>query len=222
VWTKFYLDFATPGLSAEPQRTVGSVSFDALGEGITFLTPPMAEELEFAGPMMAKLRISSSTVDADLFVVVRLFDPDGKEVVFKGTVDPHTPIAQGWLRASHRKLDPAKTLPYRPYHSHDERWPLKPGVPVDLDIEIWPSGVVVPPGYRIGFTVRGRDYEYAGEIARLSSFKNDMKGCGPFLHDDTRDRPPAIYGGTTTLHNGSGHEPYLLLPVIPPKTSNRQ
>jgi len=222
VWTKFYLDFATSGLSAEPQRTVGSVSFDAPGDGITFLAPPMAEELEFAGPMMAKLRVSSSTADADLFVVVRLFDPDGKEVVFKGTVDPHTPIAQGWLRASHRKLDPAKTLPYRPYHSHDERWPLEPAVPVDLDIEIWPSGVVVPPGYRIGFTVRGCDYEYAGEIARLSSFKNDMKGCGPFLHDDPRDRPAAIYGGTTTLHNGPGHEPYLLLPVIPPKAPQRQ
>jgi hypothetical protein len=44
-----------------------------------------------------------------------------------------------------------------------------------------------------------------------------LKGCGPFLHDDPRDRPPAIFGGTTTLHFGRGKAPYLLLPIIPPK-----
>ena len=34
----------------------------------------------------------------------------------------------------------------------------------------------------------------------MSNFKNELKGCGPFLHDDPRDRPPAIFNGTTTLH----------------------
>ena len=53
--------------------------------------------------------------------------PDMKEVVFQGALDPHTPIAQGWLRVSHRKLDPKLTLPYRPYHTHDEEQKLKPG-----------------------------------------------------------------------------------------------
>ena len=50
-----------------------------------------------------------------------------KEIVFQGAIDPHTPIAQGWLRASHRKLDPKLTLPYRPYHTHDEKQPLDAG-----------------------------------------------------------------------------------------------
>ena len=54
---------------------------------------------------------------------------------FQGTVDPHTPIAQGWLRASHRKLDPELSRPYRPYHSHDDKMPLKPRQIVELDIE---------------------------------------------------------------------------------------
>ena len=40
---------------------------------------------------------------------------------------------------------------------------------------------------------------------------------GPFLHDDPRDRPPAIFNGTTSLHFGRGKTPYLLLPIIPPK-----
>ena len=49
--------------------------------------------------------VSSTTTDADIFAVLRVFDPDGDEVVLQGAVDPHTPIGQGWLRASHRKLD---------------------------------------------------------------------------------------------------------------------
>ena len=81
--------------------------------------------------------------------------------------DPRTPIGLGWLRASHRKLDPKRTLPYRPWHTHDEEWPLTPGEPVELDVEIWPTCIVVPPGYRIGLTVRGKDYEYDGTDAAL-------------------------------------------------------
>ena len=66
--------------------------------------------------------------------------------MFQGAIDPHTPIAQGWLRASHRKLDRELTQPYRPYHTHDEKQPLKPGEVVELDIEIWPTSIVVPAG----------------------------------------------------------------------------
>ena len=65
----------------------------------------MEAETEITGPVAAKLFVSSSTVDADMFLIVRVFSADFKEVVFQGAIDPHTPIAQGWLRASHRKLD---------------------------------------------------------------------------------------------------------------------
>ena len=130
-----------------------------------------------------------------------------------GAIDPHTPIAQGWLRASHRKLDQQLSEPWRPYHTHDESQPLEPGKPVMLDIEIWPTSIVVPPGYRLALSVRGRDYEWQKSTgARLSNFKNELRGCGPFLHDDPRDRPAAIYGGRTTLHL---EDSFLLLPVIP-------
>ena len=54
------------------------------------------------GPIAAKLWLSSATEDADLFLVFRMFTPDLREVVFMGAIDPHTPVAQGWLRASHR------------------------------------------------------------------------------------------------------------------------
>ena len=90
------------------------------------MSPPLERETEITGPMALKLHVSSSTVDADLFVTVQAFSPDGREVEFQGTIDPHTPLAQGWLRASHRKLDKVRSLPYRPYHTHDDKRPLLP------------------------------------------------------------------------------------------------
>ena len=125
-----------------------------------------------------------------------MFTPDLKEVVFQGALDPHTPVAQGWLRASHRKLDEKLSEPYRPYHTHDEKQPLTPGEVVELDIEIWPTSIVVPAGYRLGLSLRGRDYVYPGGAGQgLATMKNPFTGVGPFLHNDPNDRPPAVFGG---------------------------
>ncbi len=215
-WTRLNLHADADALRSEPVGAEAAVSFAAQGDGVTFCTEPLAESMEITGPIAATLTVSSDTEDADLFLVLRVFDPDGEEVTFQGAIDPHTPIAQGWLRASHRKLDPALSSPWQPYHSHDEPQPLTPGVPVEVQVEIWPTCIVVPAGYRVALTVRGRDYEYAATTgARLSNFKNELKGCGPFLHDDPRDRPAEIFGGRTTLHLGPERENFVLLPVIP-------
>ncbi len=215
-WTKLHLNLADLALKDGPSQGATTESFEALGDGLTFLTPPLEQEMELTGPSAAKLFLSSSTVDADLFLVLRVFAPDGAEVVFQGAIDPHTPIGQGWLRASHRKLDPDLTTFYRPYHTHDEIQPLTPGEVVELDVEIWPTCIVIPAGYRVGLTVRGKDYIYpGGSGGRLSNMKNEFTGCGPFLHNDPRDRPANTFGGTTTLYCGPGRESFILLPVIP-------
>ena len=214
-WTRYYLDPAGHGLSLNPVDRAGTVTYEGLGDGVTFLTSPLEKETEITGPVAAKLFLSSETEDADLFVVLRVFAPDLKEIVFPGALDPHTPIGQGWLRASHRKLDAGLSAPYRPYHTHDEKQPLTPCEVYELDVEVWPTCVVVPRGHRIALTVRGRDYVYPGGGARLASMKNLFTGVGPFLHDDPRDRPPEIFGGKVTLHAGGGKDAYVLLPVIP-------
>lgn len=219
-WTKLNLDPASGLMTEKAAGGKATLSFDAMGDGVTFLTPPMKEATEITGPIAAKLFVSSSTKDADLFLVVRVFSPDFDEVVFQGAIDPHTPVAQGWLRASHRKLDRKLSRPYRPYHTHDRIQPLRPGEPVELDIEIWPTSIVVPAGHRVGLTVRGKDYVYHGPSGgKLSNFKNELTGCGPFLHDDPADRPMEVFGGTTTLHFGRDKPSWLLLPIIPDATS---
>jgi len=212
-WTKMYL--SGNSLSSSPGNSK-TISFDAMGDGITFISEPLENETEITGPIAAKVKVSSSTEDADLFLVLRVFTPDLREVTFMGAIDPHTPIAQGWLRASHRKLDPKLSQEYRPYHTHDEKQLLSKNQIVSLHIEILPTSIVVPAGYRVGLTVRGKDYEWQKTTgARLSNFKNELLGCGPFLHNEPRDRPAAVFGGRTTLHLDVNS--YVLLPVIPPK-----
>jgi hypothetical protein len=215
-WTKFYLDLATRGLVREaPFGDARHLAYDPMGDGVTFLTAPLRDAMEITGPAAAKIMVSSASTDADLFLALRVFDPAGKEVVFVGTNDPRVPVGLGWLRASQRKTDSAQSLPYRPWHTHDESWPLTPGEPVDLDVEIWPTCIVVPSGYRIGLTVRGRDYEYDGTDAALPHAPYPMKGVGPFTHTNPQDRPPEVFGATVTLHFSPGNASYLLLPVIP-------
>ncbi|MGH9195223.1 MAG: CocE/NonD family hydrolase, partial [Acidimicrobiia bacterium] len=138
------------------------LEYASVGSGITFFTLPFDEETEITGPASARLWASSSTEDIDLFLVLRLFDPDGEEVTFQGALDPRSPLAHGWLRASHRRLDQSRSTPWRPYHTHAEHQPLRPGEVYELEVELWPTSIVVPTGYCIGLTVRGNDYRYEG------------------------------------------------------------
>jgi uncharacterized protein len=211
-WTKWYLDAEKTQLARHAGPVEGRVEYDALGDGVTFSTSRLERETEITGPLAAKLFVASSTRDADLFLVIQVFDPASQEVVFQGAQDPHTPVAQGWLRASRRKLDPERSLPYRPYHTHDTIQPLTPGEVYELDVEIWPTCVVVPAGYRIALTIRGRDYEYEGVEPTAA-----WKGCGPFTHTDIADRPRDAFGGKVTVHAGGARSSYLLLPIIPPE-----
>ena len=213
-WTKYFLQ-PDLGLATAAPASGTTLSYQTTGDGLTFSTPPLTQSLEITGPVAAKLWLSSETTDADLFLVLRVFDPAGKEITFIGSNDPRTPVGLGWLRASQRKLDSALSRPYRPWHPHDESWPLKPGEPVELDIEIWPTSIVVPPGYRLALTVRGKDYEVDGSDAALPNAPYPMKGVGPFLHIDPDDRPPKIFACRNTLHIAAGKQPFLLLPVIP-------
>jgi predicted acyl esterase len=215
-WTRMHLDAADQSLGERAATTKAELTFDARGDGLTFLSAPLEEAMEVTGPLAAKLWVSSTTSDADLFLVLRVFSADLREVTFAGAIDPHTPVAQGWLRASRRELDRTLSRPYRPYHTHRQAQALVSGEPVELDIELWPTSIVIPAGHRLALTVRGRDYVFAENTGlKLSNFKNELRGCGPFLHDDPRDRPAGIFSGCTTLHFGTKHPSYVLLPVIP-------
>ena len=207
-WTRLYLGDGT--LSETPPAADTTTDFAALGPGLEFWTEPLDAPLEITGPASAHLRLASSTTDADVFVTLRVQDPEGREVSLVSAIDPHGVLAVGWLRAAHRELDQERALPYAPRHRHARLLPVVPGEPVDLDVEIWPTSIVVPPGYRFGVTIAGRDFRMPGDGPWAVLYGIEQRGNGVFVHDDPDDRPTDVFGGTTTLYSAS-----LLLPVIP-------
>lgn len=214
-WTRLYMNAADGSLSFKKPDGVSAGSFSAADGGLDFLSEPLERETEITGPAAAKLFASSSTEDADIFLTLRVLDPDGNDVTFIGTTDPHTVVASGWLRASHRKLDEEKSLPYRPYHTHTSRDMLTPGSVYELDVEIIPTSVIVPAGYRIGLSIRGKDFELPGEGPWPTGLGVTFRGNASHVHDDPDDRERPELMGNTTIHTGGEECSYILLPVIP-------
>ena len=141
--------------------------------------------------------------------MLRVFTGDLKEVVFQGAIDPHTPVGQGWLRASHRKLDKKLSTPYRPYHTHDQKQPLKKGEVVELDIEIWPTSIVVPAGYRVGAHHPRQGLRLSAARAAASS-RTSRTSSPAAARSCTTTRATVrlkIFGGITSLHFGGGRRP---------------
>ncbi len=71
--------------------------------------------MEITGPVAAKLFVSSSTTDADLFSILRVFAPDGNEMTFLGAQDPHVPIGKaGCAPRTASSMPNAAALPALP------------------------------------------------------------------------------------------------------------
>jgi predicted acyl esterase len=221
-WTKFYFDLSSgtrsgtltkdnPAKAASftyPATALGSMgstsaaSSQVMGGGIkpdmgiSLETPPLAADTEVTGPLAAVFFVSSSTEDMDLFLTLRNIDADGKEVLETGQQGTPVPVAKGWLRASHRELDPVLSLPHRPYHKHTRRLFLKQGEVVEVQVEIWPTSMVFKKGHRIRLDIQPRD----------------GVGSQSYLHYH------ADYNvGANTVFAGGETPGYLLLPIIPPK-----
>ncbi len=208
----WHLDAANRQLVTEATATASFVSYASLGPGVTFLGPSCETEYEVTGRPRLSISVSTSASDADLFVVLRLFDATNREVVFRGAQDPHVPVAHGWLRLSTRELDVTASS----RRSHVRKFPVTPSEIYALDIELWPTSVVVPPGYRLGLAVRGRDYQFNEPDDAYGIQVELMNGSGRCVHADTFDRDANWLEGTVSIHTGPKVEGTLWLPVVPP------
>jgi predicted acyl esterase len=127
VWKPMHLDAAPSAITTDAPKESGKISFDAFAAGHTFYAAPCERRTEITGPLSATIFVSTTARDADIYLALRAFAPNGREVLFQGASDANVPLSFGWLRASHRKLDPAKSLPHRPWHPHDAEELLTPG-----------------------------------------------------------------------------------------------
>ena len=169
-YTRYYLTTQKAGAVADamydlrldktPAANDGKITFPSGPEAyqrarndqpmVTFVTEPLAEDVEVTGHINLVMWVSSETDDMDVFAYLRDMAPDGK-------VETAT---RGILKVSHRKLDPGLSTPYRPYHSHDEEQKLKPGEIVPIEVEILPTSMVFRKGHRIRLDVQPHDGEH--------------------------------------------------------------
>ena len=223
-WTRYYLDassgdsvdgvlgrnapgdtrsltYSATGMAKGGAGAIASSTTLAAGVthlmGVSFETEHFTEDTEVTGPVKLVLWVSSTSEDMDIFATIRNIDADGKDVWETGQQGQQVPVAKGWLRASHRELDPELTTEHRPYHKHTRRLPLKPGEPVECEVEIWPTCMVFKKGHRLRLDVQPRD----------------GVGSAPYTHYH------ADYNtGENTIYTGGDRASYLLLPIIPPKS----
>jgi predicted acyl esterase/plastocyanin len=217
-WTKYYLDARDKTLSTKDAEVDSSSEAqwarEELGSShqLTFLTEPLERDVQIAGPVNAHLWVSTEGKDVDLTVELRDFDENGRETcfsyVFAGMRDET--VTRGWLRASLRALDPERSQPHQPFYLFNRNEWLTPGVPVALDIEIWPTAMLFKAGHRIGLTVHCGPYKRKGEVmAMLKLPFRKIKVRVPMY----RTFSPRC--GATRIHTGGGHSSWLELPVIP-------
>ncbi|KAJ6103805.1 Alpha/Beta hydrolase protein [Penicillium sp. IBT 16267x] len=172
--------------------------------GISFYSSIFDEDVEFAGHFSAALTISSSASDADFVVTLWPVDGEGQVVPLSTKCLPE-PLARGFLRASHRKTDPSKTLPERPWHTHTEadHAPLSLGEIVQVDIEMFPSAAKIRKGWKLRVDISPSEVQpdipgYIDPGMRVSYGE---------LHEN----------GTDTVHVGGGRVNYVLCPTVPVK-----
>lgn len=214
-YTKFHLT-STGELSthAPVEKKSAKISYAALGtienpSVVQFKTAPFEKETEITGHIVTHLNVSMSAnpgsatpQDLDLFITLRHISPAGKEVFYTGTAGDPVPLCKGWLRLSMRKVNEKHArhreyLPHRDYFSSDAL-PVLPGEVYPVDVEVWPTNVVVEKGGCI--------------VLEVSS--GDTQGSGIFLHNSSVDRSIERFGGMNHVHFGIG-ENYVSLPVIP-------
>ncbi|KAK5059698.1 hypothetical protein LTR84_009581 [Exophiala bonariae] len=207
-YTKYYLT-AEQQLSTTSQSNVTSFAYDAMeGKPLCF-THKTSARLEITGHIVAHLTVSASRSkadasppsDIDLFVTLRKLDQSGNEVYFTGTMGDPVPITKGWLRMSLRKTNATnpghhKYLPYRDYFSTDVE-KIAENEHYEVDVEIWPTNVVLESGQSLVFEVAG----------------HDTQGVGKFSHEHPEDRKPEDFAGINSIHIGGNHS-FITLPVI--------
>ncbi|HLH23078.1 MAG TPA: CocE/NonD family hydrolase [Chloroflexota bacterium] len=197
VWTPLYLHLDGT-LRAAPAATTGVVRFDTARQRVSFAwTAP--EDVELTGPMALRLHVAvEGANDACLFVGVRKLR-GGRHVVFEGSYGfGYDLVTRGWLRLSHRRLDPARSEPWRPWLTHETPEPLAPGAIVPADVELLPSATLFRRGETLRLDVQGR-YFFR---------KHPLFGQFPAAYEHG---PRA----TVALHCGGAYDARLLVPVIP-------
>ncbi len=198
---RLYLDARSRTLQHAPLLTSDSLRYDPLEEeGRATFDYRFARETALTGHMKLHLWVEAvGATDMDLFVAIQKIDRHGAVVpfIFYAMIEDG-PAALGWLRVSHRELDPVRSRPEQPFHTHTCESPLHPGERVAAEIEIWPSATHFEAGESLRLVIQGRDIVTQG-----------LPNAPLLRHENTRNQ------GEHVIHTGGACDSYLLVPVVP-------
>jgi len=222
-WTKFYLH-SWGRLRTEPYKPSSRDSYDEPDafvqmpptmtrtiQKLRYMTDPLSEDTLVIGPIALYLYASIDQEDTTWIVILKDVGPDvSVRTAREGETEiptnlPERELTRGWLKASHRALDPKRSKPWKPWHPLTrEAWkPVKPGEIELYAIEILPTANLFKAGHRICLEITSLD------------LPTGVAGA-----TNVEYIPYHICSSKTTLHKIYHNERYpshLLLPIIPNK-----
>jgi predicted acyl esterase len=188
-WTPFYLH--ENGLLYErecwPDEGFDSFSDSPWGRGsLEYCSPRFVENTEIIGPILLNLYASTTDPEVLWVISVREIDSQGNERI----------LTRGWLRGSHREIDPARSKPWAPFHPHTHSEPLTPGKIYEFNIPIVPTGNLFKAGSKIKLKIACTDDQPESPLEMLA---------GGHLRRQSASR-------ITVFHNAD-YPSHLLLPI---------
>ena len=168
--TKYYLDGRSRTLSTEAPSAEAAVAYDTASKpGLASFTVRFTEETVLVGYPKAHLWVEAKGADdMDLFVLVQKLDSQGShlqqftalnhgamllDLTERGSSVLRYKGSNGRLRASARHLDETLSTDSVPAHTFDRVEKLTPGEIVDVEIDLFPIGLVFYPGEQLRFVV---------------------------------------------------------------------
>jgi uncharacterized protein len=182
--------YLTPdrALRAEPSDVAGTASYRYLPgrvdryEGVSFTTAPLGADTTVVGYGEVVLFGETANPDTSWHVSIEDVAPDGSRTV----------LQRGWLRASMREVDEARSRPGRPHHAFQREVAVPANTPVEYRIGLWPFANTFPKGHAIRVVVNDN--------------ANGASGGVPVLM--------APHPGTNVVHAGGDTPSRVLLPVV--------
>jgi len=173
------------------------------------MTDPLSEEVLMIGPAALYLFASIDQEDTNWIIILKDVGPDesvrtareGEQSIPRSIHERE--LTRGWLKASHRALDPGRSRPWRPWHPlTKEAWqPVVPGEINEYAIEICSTANLFKKGHRICLDITSLD------------LPTGVAGA-----TNTEYIPYHICSSKTTVHriyHNEKYPSYLLLPLIP-------
>jgi predicted acyl esterase len=225
-WTKFYLHSwerlreapfipSSRDDDAEPDAFVQMPPTKTRAiQKLRYLTDPLPEDTLIAGPSVLNLYASLDQEDTNWIAILKDVGPDvsvrtareGENFILSDL--PERELVRGWLKASHRALDPKRSKPWKPWHplTRETQKPVVPGEIAEYAIEILPTANLFKSGHRICIEITSLDMPTGtAGLTNIEYF------------------PYHVCSSKTTLHKIYHSEKYpshLLLPVIPDDSIN--